>query len=304
MPQKIDDASQRKPAYYAIIPADVRYCKDLEPSAKLLYGEITALSTIEGYCWASNQYFGDLYGVDTRTIRRWLLSLKTHGFIHIESAEDSSHTQRKIYIVNERNRPFTAQPKVDKGGGQKCPGGEDKNVRGGGQKCPPNNTKSNTSKKTTTRPGSSSQNGSGKKVHAEPAAPVVVFSILEDFDLSQKFKEQISSTYPEEQITIAVKALKQLKTPPKSLAAWLTSALKNEYKPKDERSAIEKGLEELQEIYKKTAPKIYLQNVAMLQKGLFLAYDNQAGWEQRSIKSIESGEIEAYMRTAKQSKPA
>ena len=34
---------KEKPRYYAIIPANVRY-SDLKPNAKLLYGEITALS--------------------------------------------------------------------------------------------------------------------------------------------------------------------------------------------------------------------------------------------------------------------
>ena len=40
----------RGPAYHAVIPADVRYDARLKASAKLLYGELTALCDREGYC--------------------------------------------------------------------------------------------------------------------------------------------------------------------------------------------------------------------------------------------------------------
>jgi hypothetical protein len=71
-----------KPNYYAVIPAEVRYSKDLTPNAKLLYAEITALSQKDNTCWASNKYFANLYEVSTVTISRWISSLVKNGFIN------------------------------------------------------------------------------------------------------------------------------------------------------------------------------------------------------------------------------
>jgi hypothetical protein len=74
---------KERPSYYAVIPAGVRYDTRLSANAKLLYGEITALSSKEGYCWAGNQYFADLYGTTPRTARRWITELETGGYITI-----------------------------------------------------------------------------------------------------------------------------------------------------------------------------------------------------------------------------
>jgi len=68
-------------SYYAIIPANVRYDEDLTPNAKLLYGEITALCNMKGYCWASNSYFASLYKVSTVSISKWVKQLIEKGYI-------------------------------------------------------------------------------------------------------------------------------------------------------------------------------------------------------------------------------
>ena len=84
-----------QPSYYAIIPADVRY-SDIQPNAKLLYGEITALANKDGYCWATNSYFAELYGVAITTVSEWIKNLTEKGFIRYEL---DNNTNRIIYLT-------------------------------------------------------------------------------------------------------------------------------------------------------------------------------------------------------------
>ena len=71
-------------AYYAIIPANVRYDKDLPANAKLLYGEITALTNDKGYCWATNEYFANLYGVSKISVSNWISLLVKKRYLNSE----------------------------------------------------------------------------------------------------------------------------------------------------------------------------------------------------------------------------
>lgn len=94
---------EQQKAYYAIIPAEVRYDEDLPPNAKLLYGEITSLCNEKGYCWASNQYFADLYKVSKITVSRWISTLNKKGYITIETLYKEGTKEfigRRLYITN------------------------------------------------------------------------------------------------------------------------------------------------------------------------------------------------------------
>lgn len=73
--------SDQKKSYYAVIPASIRYDTRLTANAKLLYGEITALSNEKGYCWASNDYFASLYEVSKQSISHWIKQLCEYGYI-------------------------------------------------------------------------------------------------------------------------------------------------------------------------------------------------------------------------------
>ena len=90
----------REPAFDAVIPAPVRYCDELCPNAKLLYGEIRALCGPYGYCWATNAYFADLYGMNERSIARQIAQLERLKFIAIKiTRNELGHVDgRRIYV--------------------------------------------------------------------------------------------------------------------------------------------------------------------------------------------------------------
>jgi len=101
-----------KPSYYAIIPSEVRY-SNLKPNAKLLYGEITALSGKLGYCYATNNYFAELYGVSKNTISSWISDLKKLEFIKVVVERNSKKQiiKRCIGITKKIDTPILKKMK-------------------------------------------------------------------------------------------------------------------------------------------------------------------------------------------------
>ena len=88
--------------YYAIIPASIRYDSELTPNAKLMYGELTALSNEKGYCWASNSYFSQLYNVSNVSISKWISQLQKKKYIDIEYIyfkNSKQISERRISLV-------------------------------------------------------------------------------------------------------------------------------------------------------------------------------------------------------------
>lgn len=100
---------ENKPNYYAIIPAEVRYDKKLKDKAKLLYGEISALCNKDGTCFASNNYFAELYGIRKETISRLIACLEEQGYIlvKVERDEETNQVKRRlIYLLTKTSIPL------------------------------------------------------------------------------------------------------------------------------------------------------------------------------------------------------
>ena len=95
------------PNFYAIIPANVRYDNELTANAKLLYGEITALCNSKGFCWATNEYFANLYGVSRTSISNWINALIKKGYI----TRELIYKEGSKEVLNRRLRIFEGIPK-------------------------------------------------------------------------------------------------------------------------------------------------------------------------------------------------
>lgn len=131
-----------EPNYYAIIPASVRYDKNLLKGSTLLYGEITALSNKKGFCWASDSYFAELYGVDKRSIQRWLSSLEDNGYIKRIVERDGKQIKNRFIKLCDKN-VTTLTTKTSYPTDKNVTTPSDKNVR-------ENNTSINTTNNNTT----------------------------------------------------------------------------------------------------------------------------------------------------------
>lgn len=89
-----------QPTYFTVIPAPVRYDTRLPAMAKLIYGEITALTNKDGYCWASNEYIADQFMCTERTVSRSVAALEELGYIRQEMATvagKKGNRERRIY---------------------------------------------------------------------------------------------------------------------------------------------------------------------------------------------------------------
>ena len=83
--------------YWAVLPASVRYDRRLTQTAKLLYAEISCLAQADGYCWATDAYFAELFGCSVSTVSRALRTLAEAGYIRVERAANAKGTERHIY---------------------------------------------------------------------------------------------------------------------------------------------------------------------------------------------------------------
>lgn len=215
------------PNYYAIIPASVRYDKNLKANEKLLYGEITALCGKDGCCWATNEYFASLYSVSKKQVSLWINNLIQQGYLKskILYKENTRQIDKRILSIKPINEKVnTYEPKgVD-------PINEKVNTPIH-QKVKENNTRYEYYKNNNI----SVDNFSDNEILED-------FSELEDLD---KIEEEV--IIEEKQI---VKKVKQIDNDFLEFAKGLKSYVENKKRIKVSNSQLENWAKEIYKLYK------------------------------------------------------
>ena len=91
------DNGNEKPGYFAWLPPAVRYDPELPSTSKLIFAEISALTNLYGYCFATNAYLMALFEIGERTLQGHLKTLEGRGYIRIENG-DGGPGRRRIFV--------------------------------------------------------------------------------------------------------------------------------------------------------------------------------------------------------------
>ena len=94
------------------IPTSILGDSSLTSLEKLILIEIVSLSKKEGYCWAKNKHFMDMFNVTKQTVSKSISSLSKNNYIKLEYIErDINVSERKIIPSGVLKNFLTGIPK-------------------------------------------------------------------------------------------------------------------------------------------------------------------------------------------------
>ena len=84
-----------------VIPTSLLGDNRLTFLERLLLINILSLCKKKGYCWATNEYFKNLFSVSKQTISKSISSLSKHGYIVLEYDKKEKNNSKRIIMLSE-----------------------------------------------------------------------------------------------------------------------------------------------------------------------------------------------------------
>lgn len=85
---------------YIKLDEKVNTIHSIPPRAKILHGEICALSQSDGYCFSSNKYFAKQLNLSIQSVSRLIGILKRYDLITVTRATDDNGYRKRIIKPN------------------------------------------------------------------------------------------------------------------------------------------------------------------------------------------------------------
>jgi hypothetical protein len=78
---------------FTIIPASIRYDRDINDTLKIIYAVLLLMNNTYEYVYASNEYLSELLKIPNSTLRENLYKLKSYGYIEIKDNDLTRYIQ-------------------------------------------------------------------------------------------------------------------------------------------------------------------------------------------------------------------
>jgi hypothetical protein len=82
------------------VPKSIYPDHRIDGNAKILFAEILGLAKTEGYCYATNGYFAEMFDVHESTVVRWVRQLEEANYVMSQFLKSARGTERRLYIRN------------------------------------------------------------------------------------------------------------------------------------------------------------------------------------------------------------
>ena len=83
-----------------ILPTSILGDNNLTPLERLLLISILSLCKQKGYCWATNEYFAELFGVRKQTISKSISSLSINNYIELKFDNSEKNNSKRIIKIS------------------------------------------------------------------------------------------------------------------------------------------------------------------------------------------------------------
>lgn len=84
-----------------LIPISVLSDRRISSLEKLLLVHIISLCKKNGYCWATNKYFMNIYGYSKQTISKSINHLASLSYINLENYKENNNSYKRIIRISQ-----------------------------------------------------------------------------------------------------------------------------------------------------------------------------------------------------------